>query len=91
MRGQSTNETYAQQIVAERSGCFICGKRPTFYMVKDKGYCEAHKVYAADARKSLAGIVDSYHAIGAGEWASRRAKKKAPMQPRMKGLRRGSR
>lgn len=45
-------ETYQEQLVAENSGCVICGKRPTIYRVGAKGYCGKHKQHAVNARKA---------------------------------------
>jgi hypothetical protein len=89
MKGEfSTQETYAEQIVAESCGCFICGKKTTIWMVKDRGYCADHKKYAEDARKRLAGIVDSFHGTALEAQKSAAAKRNAHRAARINGFRR---
>jgi hypothetical protein len=46
-------ETKLDQVVAQVTGCFICGAKPVHYTVKDKGYCQEHRQYAVDARKRI--------------------------------------
>jgi len=51
-------DTFADNMIAEKSGCVICNKKPTVWMVRKKGYCYEHKAYAEDERRKITRIID---------------------------------